>query len=150
MAPPVCQGVTVSPVCPPSAFCAFADWEFVARFTDGINGTGIRRVAVLKGNGTLSTSSAVGAGGENITVANYSASCCSGSVELAAVDGAGNVGRCLGRSGTSTVAPGVTALQTGTYPVTPVPVSTASHDLSRSRQLWITFIGFFLWGREIA
>lgn len=135
VAGPVCHVVSSSPSCPPAAFCALVRWEFVANFTDGINGTGIRQVTVRTGDGTLHTSSAVGAGGENITVATYSASCCSGSVELAAVDGAGNVGRCLGQSTTSTVAP-----------VTPSPVSTAGHNLSRSQQVWITCLGFFLWG----
>lgn len=142
VAQPVCRVVSSSPSCPPSPSCAFVRWEFIANFTDGINGTGIKRVTIQKGNGTLHTSSAVGAGGENITVANYSAPCCPGSVELAAVDGAGNVGRCFGQSGTSTVAPGVTGV---TVLVTPAPVSNTGHNLSTSYLLWITFLGFFLW-----
>lgn len=140
---PVCRVVSSSPSCPPSPSCAFVRWEFIANFTDGINGTGIRKVVVRKGNGTLHTSSAVGAGGENITAANYSAPCCSGGVELAAVDGAGNVGRCFGESSTSTVAAEVTGV---TVLVTPGPVSNAGHNLSRSHPKWMTFLGFFLWG----
>lgn len=137
VARPVCHVVSSSPSCP-SACCAFFHWEFMANFTDGIKGTGIRRVTVRKGNGALHTSSALGAGGENITVATYSASCCSGSVELAAVDGAGNVGRCLGWS--STVAPGATGATVAGS------VSTAGHNLSAFQQLWRMFSGFFLWG----
>lgn len=44
--------------------------------------------------GTFNTTSVIGDGGVNVTLAFYSASCCSGVMELVAVDGAGNVGIC--------------------------------------------------------
>lgn len=135
---PVCHVSSLGNCHATSANCASARWLLIANFTDGINGTGIRRVTVQKGNGTLNTSSAVGAGGENITVAVYSASCCSDSVELAAADQAGNVGRCVIRAGqistTNTVAP-----------VTSAPISTAGHNLSRSPWFWMAVSAFFLW-----
>lgn len=139
---PVCHVSSLGSCHASSANCASARWEFIANFTDGINGTGIRRVSVQKGNGTLNTSSAVGAGGENITVAVYSASCCSDSVELAAADRAGNVGRCVVRAGqtstTNTVAPVTSAPTSG-------PTSTAGHNLGRAPWFWMTVSAFFLW-----
>uniref|UniRef100_A0A3B4U9U7 von Willebrand factor A domain-containing protein 7-like n=1 Tax=Seriola dumerili TaxID=41447 RepID=A0A3B4U9U7_SERDU len=91
---PVCQEVSTSTSCPSSSsLCASSQWEFIANLTDGINGTGIESITVRQGNGTLNTSTVAGAEGENITVATYSASCCSQNVELAVVDKVGNVGR---------------------------------------------------------
>lgn len=72
--------------------CASSQWELIANFTDGINGTGIDRVTIRQGNGTLNITTAIGAGGDNITVVTYTASCCSHIVELTALDGVGNVG----------------------------------------------------------
>ncbi|TMS23924.1 von Willebrand factor A domain-containing protein 7 [Larimichthys crocea] len=84
---PVCQVVSSSTNCPSSSsLCASSQWEFIANLTDGINGTGIESITIRQGNGTLNTSTVVGTGGENITVATYIASCCSQNVELAAVD----------------------------------------------------------------
>ncbi|XP_029949230.1 von Willebrand factor A domain-containing protein 7-like [Salarias fasciatus] len=92
---PVCQVVSTTGICPASSsLCATTQWEFIAKLTDGINGTGIVTVSLRQGNGILNTSMEVGPGGENITVVTYSSSCCSQSVEVAAVDGVGNVGRC--------------------------------------------------------
>ncbi|GLD60771.1 von Willebrand factor A domain-containing protein 7-like protein [Lates japonicus] len=84
---PVCQVVSTSTSClSSSSLCASSQWEFVANLTDGVNGTGIESITVRQGNGTLNTSTVAGASGENITVATYSASCCSQNVELVAVD----------------------------------------------------------------
>ncbi|PWA19365.1 hypothetical protein CCH79_00018337, partial [Gambusia affinis] len=92
---PVCQVDRMSGVCPASPLlCASVQWELVVNFTDGINGTGIETISLRQGNGTFSTSNVVGVGGENITVVSYSSTCCSQSVQLAAVDRVGNVGIC--------------------------------------------------------
>nr|XP_020496296.1 LOW QUALITY PROTEIN: von Willebrand factor A domain-containing protein 7-like [Labrus bergylta] len=143
---PVCQEVSTSGICPSSAaLCATSQWEFIANLTDGINGTGVDSITIRKGNGTLNTSSATGAGGENVTVVNYSASCCSQNVELNAVDREGNVGTCVGqaRATAITAAPVTTAAS-----VTPAAVSTTSsrgHTLSTSHCLLICVVVSLLW-----
>ena len=71
--PPQCQAVTVSASnCP--VVCSHGDaiWELSANVTDG-NGTGVDRVTLRLGNGTLNTSTATGAGGENVTVMAHGA-----------------------------------------------------------------------------
>ncbi|XP_078146731.1 von Willebrand factor A domain-containing protein 7 [Centroberyx gerrardi] len=138
---PVCQVISISATCPSSSsLCASSQWEFSANLTDGINGTGIESLTVRQGNGTLNTSAAVGAGGENVTVATYSASCCSQNVELVAVDAAGNVGTCAGQAkatATTSAAPvTVTAMNT---------TSTGGHTLTISQSLWISVVVALLW-----
>ncbi|KAM6986817.1 von Willebrand factor A domain-containing protein 7-like [Aplochiton taeniatus] len=59
----------------------------------------LRSVRLRQGNGTLNTSTVVGAHGYSLTLVSYSASCCSPDVELVAVDRVGNVGSCLAPSG---------------------------------------------------
>ncbi|XP_044046814.1 von Willebrand factor A domain-containing protein 7-like [Siniperca chuatsi] len=136
---PVCQVVSTSTSCPASSsLCASSQWEFIANLTDGINGTGIESITIRKGNGTLNTSTVAGAGGENITVVTFSASCCSQNVELAAVDRVGNVGTCVRQAGESTTA----------APVTTAPVgitSTGRHTLSISQCLWFSVAVSLLW-----
>ncbi|XP_029949228.1 von Willebrand factor A domain-containing protein 7-like [Salarias fasciatus] len=113
---PVCQIVNITGICPASSsLCATTQWEFIAKLTDGINGTGIVTVSLRQGNGILNTSMEVGPGGENITVVTYSSSCCSQSVEVAAVDGVGNVGRCVGQAMAMTT-PAPTATTASTTP----------------------------------
>ncbi|XP_070777457.1 von Willebrand factor A domain-containing protein 7-like [Enoplosus armatus] len=139
LAGPVCQVVNISGICPASSsLCASSQWEFIAYLTDGINGTGIASTTIRQGNGTLNTSTVAGAGGENITVATYSASCCSQNIVLAAVDRVGNVGTCVGWA---------RALTTPA-PTTTTPVNTAStggHTLSTSHCLWISVVVSLLW-----
>ncbi|XP_054634996.1 von Willebrand factor A domain-containing protein 7 [Dunckerocampus dactyliophorus] len=108
---PLCQEVSTSTNCPSSSsLCDSSQWEFVANVTDGVNGTGIESVTIREGNGTLNTSTVVGPGGENVTVASYKASCCAYRVQLSAVDNVGNVGFCVGQAKQSTtVAPVTTA-----------------------------------------
>lgn len=135
---PVCQVVSISTDCPSSSssLCASSEWTFIANLTDGINGTGIESITIRQGNGTLNTSTVVGAGGENITVATYNASCCSQTVELAAVDGVGNVGTCVGQVRQPSTAAPVTT-------VTPAAVSTTStggHTLSLTYYLWTSVV----------
>ncbi|XP_008274830.1 von Willebrand factor A domain-containing protein 7-like [Stegastes partitus] len=134
---PVCQVVSTSENCPSSSsLCSSAQWEFIANFTDGINGTGIESITVRQGNGTLNTSTVSGAGGENITVVTYSASCCSPNVELTAVDVVGNVGTCVGQARESTtVAPVTTATTT----------STGGRALTTSYFVWISVVVSVIW-----
>lgn len=136
---PVCQEVSSSSNCPSSSsLCASSQWEFIANFTDGVNGTGIESVTIRQGNGTLNTTTVAGAGGENITVATYSASCCSQNVELTAVDKVGNVGTCVGQvKQSSTAAPVITAAVNTT--------STGGLTLSMSQSLWICAAVSLLW-----
>lgn len=134
---PTCQSSSTS--CPSSSSpCSSSQWQFTANVTDGINGTGIDGITVRAGNGTLNTSTVVGSGGENITVATYSASCCSQNVELTAVDKVGNVGTCVGQAkALATAAPVTTAAVNTT--------STGGHALSISHCLWISVAVSLLW-----
>ncbi|XP_008274829.1 von Willebrand factor A domain-containing protein 7-like [Stegastes partitus] len=121
---PVCQDTNVSGDCTSSpSLCAISSWDFSTVFTDGVNGTGIASITLRQGNGTLNTSTVTGAGGENITVVTYSASCCSPNVDLAAVDRVGNVGTCGGRARVLTTASPMT---TTTPLITTTPVSTTT------------------------
>ncbi|XP_056092826.1 von Willebrand factor A domain-containing protein 7-like [Rhinichthys klamathensis goyatoka] len=88
---PVCEIISVNANC--SSNCSLSSWELSANLTDG-NGTGIVSVTLRQGLGTLNTSTPLGDGGVNVTLAFYSASCCSEVMELVAVDRAGNVGVC--------------------------------------------------------
>lgn len=135
---PLCQVVHSSTNCPSSSsLCASSHWQFIANLTDGINGTGIESVTVHQGNGTLNTSTVVGAGGENITVATYSASCCSQKVELAAVDTVGNAVLCVGKAGQSIAASTMS-------PAAVSKTSTVVH-LGILHYLWISVAVISLW-----
>lgn len=61
--------------------------------TDGAEGTGVDRVSLKQGNGTMNTS--LDSGNENITLVSYSASCCAPDMELLVVDRVENVGSCF-------------------------------------------------------
>ncbi|XP_030217013.1 von Willebrand factor A domain-containing protein 7 [Gadus morhua] len=68
------------------------DWAVVVDVADA---SGVGRLALLQGNGTLSSAVVgLGAGGQNASRVTYRASCCSPEAELLAVDGVGNVGSC--------------------------------------------------------
>ncbi len=67
-------------------------WELSVQVTDGAEGTGIDRVSLKQGNGTMNTNLATG--NKNITV-SYTSSCCSPDVDLLVVDRVGNVGSCF-------------------------------------------------------
>ncbi|XP_070683883.1 von Willebrand factor A domain-containing protein 7-like [Pempheris klunzingeri] len=140
---PVCQVVSTSTNCfTSSLLCSSSQWKFIVNLTDGINGTGIESVTIRQGNGTLNTSTVAGAGGENITVATYSASCCSQNVQLAAVDKVGNVGTCEGQA---------RALVTTIRPVTTAAVNTTSsggHTLSISHCFWISVVVSLIWKQK--
>ncbi|TNN54197.1 von Willebrand factor A domain-containing protein 7 [Liparis tanakae] len=135
---PVCQ-VGSSTMCPSSSsLCTSSRWEFMANLTDGINGTGIESVSIRQGNGTLNTSTVAGAGGENITVVTYNASCCAQKAELTAVDKVGNVGTCVAQARASTTAAPVTTAAAAT-------TSTGGHTHSMSHYLWICVVVSLLW-----
>jgi len=136
---PTCREVSTSANCPSSSsLCATSQWEFIANFTDGINGTGIESISIRQGNGTLNTSTVVETGGENVTVVTYSAFCCSPNVELVAVDRVGNLGRCVGQVRQPTTAAPVTTAAGGT-------TSSRGHTLSITHTLWISVAVSVLW-----
>ncbi|KAM8740973.1 von Willebrand factor A domain-containing protein 7-like [Acanthopagrus schlegelii] len=87
---PMCELLSLQSNCTEN--CSLSTWTVSVQVTDGANGTGIDRVSLRQGNGTMNTSLA--AGNENITLVSYTASCCSPDVELLVVDGVGNVGTC--------------------------------------------------------
>ncbi|XP_034450362.1 von Willebrand factor A domain-containing protein 7-like isoform X1 [Hippoglossus hippoglossus] len=143
---PVCQVVSTSTNCTSSSsLCSSSHWEFIANFTDGVNGTGIDSITVRQGNGTLNTSTVAGAGGENFTVVTYSASCCAQNVVLAAVDNVGNVGKCVGQVRESTTATPAVVEAANTTTAAVTTTSTGGHTLSMSRCLWITAAVYLLW-----
>lgn len=89
--PPVCEVVSVKTHrCPEDmSQCESHQWELKANVTDG-KGTGIKSISKLKGDGVLSHTSL----SSPVVQANYTASCCSPSVEFVAVDKVGNEGKC--------------------------------------------------------
>lgn len=89
--PPVCEVVSVKAHnCPKNVSqCESHQWELKAKLTDG-EGTGIKSISKLMGDGVLSHSSL----SSPVVQANYTASCCSPSVEFIAEDKVGNEGKC--------------------------------------------------------
>lgn len=88
---PLCKVISVlADDCPQDVSqCKPFQWELSANLTDG-NGTGIKRISLRQGGGTLTYTSL----SSPIIQANYNASCCSQIVEFIAVDKVGNVGKC--------------------------------------------------------
>ncbi|XP_029009131.1 von Willebrand factor A domain-containing protein 7 [Betta splendens] len=88
---PVCKmGTVMASNCPKVlSNCKGFQWQFTANITDG-NGTGIERVSLFQGNGTLSFSSLPAPD----VYLSYNASCCSQIAEIVALDIVGNVGKC--------------------------------------------------------
>ncbi|XP_077574936.1 von Willebrand factor A domain-containing protein 7-like [Stigmatopora nigra] len=129
--PPVCTLARLVEDCPiNSSRCDLFQWTYVAQVTDNVNGTsvngtGVSRVIIRQGNGTLSTTSTVGLDGVNVTMVSYRASCCADTVELAVVDNAGNVGSCIGRANDVTPP---TCLVLGNTSTCPPPSSCNSSD----------------------
>lgn len=140
---PVCQVVNTSTCDSTSLLCASSQWEFIANFTDGINGTGIESVTISQGNGTLNMSTVVEAGGENITLVTYTASCCSPIVGLTAVDSVGNVGTCVGQARVLTTPPPTTITPVTTSAVQ--TTSTGGYTLNISTIVWLTVVFSVLW-----
>lgn len=139
---PVCQEVSNSANCSTSSsLCSSGRWEFVANFTDGVNGTGVASVDLRQGSGTLNASTVAG-DGQNVTVVTYSASCCSPAVQLVAVDGVGNAAACTFRASTTEVS---TEAPTAA-PVTEAMTTSAAHTWATLESLWIS-AALFLLGR---
>uniref|UniRef100_A0A665WKR4 VWFA domain-containing protein n=1 Tax=Echeneis naucrates TaxID=173247 RepID=A0A665WKR4_ECHNA len=88
--PPVCELISLSNC---TGNCSLSMWELSVQVTDGTNGTGIDRIELRQGDGTMNIS--VAAGNENMTLVSYNASCCSPAVELVVIDHVGNVGFCF-------------------------------------------------------
>ncbi|KAK2882028.1 hypothetical protein Q8A73_022538 [Channa argus] len=88
---PVCQLLSLQSNC--SDNCSLSMWELSVQVTDGAGGTGIDRVRLTQGNGTLNASQAEGH--DNVMLVSYNASCCSPDAELVVVDRVGNVGSCF-------------------------------------------------------
>lgn len=110
-------------------------WELSVQVTDGAEGTGIDRITLKQGNGTVSTSLAtsnstmntsLAAGNMNITLVSYNASCCSPDVDLLVVDRVGNVGSCfysIRRTATNNSSQVNTTSSPQTTPETPTPTA---------------------------
>uniref|UniRef100_W5KED4 von Willebrand factor A domain containing 11 n=1 Tax=Astyanax mexicanus TaxID=7994 RepID=W5KED4_ASTMX len=142
--PPVCEIVSVNANC--SGNCSLSWWDLSANITDR-NGSGIQRVEVSQGLGTLNTSTVLD-GGVNVTLVFYAASCCSPQVELVVVDSAGNVGSCS-RSVTvevsTTTSPTSTPANTTTTTTATASLDTVTNGAERHPSLpvflWFT-VGF--------
>ncbi|XP_053703540.1 von Willebrand factor A domain-containing protein 7-like [Synchiropus splendidus] len=88
--PPVCQLISLQTNC--SLNVSAPRWAVSVRVSDGDDGTGVERVSLRQGNGTLSTRLDPGDG--NVTLADYQAACSDAEAELLLVDRVGNVGSC--------------------------------------------------------
>ncbi|XP_008301485.1 putative uncharacterized protein YIL169C, partial [Stegastes partitus] len=87
---PVCERLSLQSNC--SENCSLSSWSVSLRVSDGADGTGVDRVILRQGNGTMSTS--LSPGNENVTLVSYNSSCCSPEMQLQVVDQVGNVGSC--------------------------------------------------------
>lgn len=87
---PVCERLSLQSNC--SENCSLASWSVSVRVSDGADGTGVERVTLKQGNGTMNTS--LSPGNKNITLVSYNSSCCSPDMQIQLVDRVGNVGSC--------------------------------------------------------
>ncbi|CAL8363112.1 unnamed protein product [Lota lota] len=85
---PACTLIRLRGDC--SGDCSAAAWDLIVDVSDP---SGVGRVDLRRGNGSLSATG-VGAGGRPTARVSYAASCCAPDVELLAVDGVGNVAVC--------------------------------------------------------
>ncbi|XP_037835112.1 von Willebrand factor A domain-containing protein 7-like [Kryptolebias marmoratus] len=132
-AQPVCQLLSLQSNC--SDDCS-QSWELLLWVTDGVNGTGVDRISLQEGNGTLNISTAVG--NETMTLVSYNASCCSPDVRLVAVDQAGNVEFCS-YSVRAAVTPTVTPTITPTV-TTGIPTTAANTTSTSARAVQSVFL----------
>ncbi|XP_055060960.2 von Willebrand factor A domain-containing protein 7-like isoform X1 [Misgurnus anguillicaudatus] len=136
---PVCEKVSIKADCP--VVCSNASWELSANLNDG-NGTGIAKVFINIGNGSLSTSQLMSEDGTNVTVAFYNASCCSPEVQVVAVDGVGNVGKCF----TSIKKISVNTITTNTTVKPSVAATSSGGFVSFSKYIFLfILVVFFMW-----
>ncbi|XP_074528550.1 von Willebrand factor A domain-containing protein 7-like [Halichoeres trimaculatus] len=89
---PECQQLSIQSNCSDSVSCSQSSWTVFVRVTDGAEGTGVDRVTLIQGNGTLITNPA--ADNQNVTMVFYSSQCCSPDMELQVADKVGNEGTC--------------------------------------------------------
>ncbi|MBN3314752.1 VWA7 protein, partial [Atractosteus spatula] len=131
--PPVCNITSVTANC--TEDCSLKNWELSANLSDG-RGSGIQSVYSRLGNGSLSITRSLNTEGINVTVATYSATCCSPDVEIIAVDAVGNVGTCrhyIRTSEISTTRPSSPTTTTTTrFYSTNTTISVSSSTLSIS------------------
>uniref|UniRef100_H2ZVT1 Uncharacterized protein n=1 Tax=Latimeria chalumnae TaxID=7897 RepID=H2ZVT1_LATCH len=86
---PKCSIIAMNKNC--ATHCSIQQWHLTVEFQE--TGTGIERIYVRYGNGTLITKEAT-VMGTSVTQVNYTASCCTQDVEIIGVDKVGNVGKC--------------------------------------------------------
>ncbi|KAK0134882.1 von Willebrand factor A domain-containing protein 7 [Merluccius polli] len=135
---PLCRVISLTANC--TSVCSQSTWVVTANLTDA-NSTGIERISLQQGNGTLNTSTVLGPDGENVTLVMYTASCCSPDFELVAVDGAGNVGNCfrtIREPVGATVGPPVTSATTSSSTTNMSSSATASSQMLSSYYFWQT------------
>ncbi|XP_065121290.1 von Willebrand factor A domain-containing protein 7-like isoform X2 [Paramisgurnus dabryanus] len=138
---PVCERVRIKADCP--VVCSNASWELSANLTDG-NGTGIAKVFINIGNGSLSTSQLMSENGTNVTIAFYNASCCSQEVQIVTVDGVGNVGTCFTSIKKISVNP-TTAIPTTNTTLMPATNTTVKPSVAAmSSGGFVSFSKYFL------
>ncbi|XP_078028631.1 von Willebrand factor A domain-containing protein 7-like [Epinephelus lanceolatus] len=125
---PVCELLSLQSNC--SDNCVLSMWELSVQVTDGANGTGVDRITLRQGNGTLNTSLATD--NENITLVSYNASCCSPDVELVVVDRVGNVATCF-YSVRKTAATSSQAVTVATATNSPQPPTVAAVESLSNR-----------------
>ncbi|XP_031694999.1 von Willebrand factor A domain-containing protein 7-like, partial [Anarrhichthys ocellatus] len=65
--PPVCELLSLQSNC--SDICSLSMWELSVQVTDGAEGTGVERVSLRQGNGTMNTSLTAGSG--NMTAGTW-------------------------------------------------------------------------------
>nr|XP_014354546.1 PREDICTED: uncharacterized protein LOC102364600 [Latimeria chalumnae] len=87
---PKCSIIAMNKNC--ATHCSIQQWHLTVEFQE--TGTGIERIYVRYGNGTLITKEAT-VMGTSVTQVNYTASCCTQDVEIIGVDKVGNVGKCF-------------------------------------------------------
>lgn len=87
--PPVCEVLCIVKCV---RNCRAAPWHLLVMVSDGAEGTGVERVSLARGNGTLYLRPAPD--NQNVTLATYDALCKSPDVELLVVDNVGNVDTC--------------------------------------------------------
>ncbi|KAM9729384.1 von Willebrand factor A domain-containing protein 7-like isoform 1-T2 [Menidia menidia] len=120
---PSCQLISLQSNC--SDNCSQSMWELSVQVTDGAEGSGVDRISLREGSGTLNTSMA--AGSQNGTLVSYAASCCSPDVQLVVVDGVGNVATCR-----FSIRANVTPEETTMSPLDPTTANVTAEETTMS------------------
>ncbi|XP_029986618.1 von Willebrand factor A domain-containing protein 7-like isoform X1 [Sphaeramia orbicularis] len=117
--PPVCKLLTLQSNCSDGHNSSM--WALTLQVTDGINGTGVDRISLRQGNGTLNTT--LSPGDNNTIAVSYTAPCSSPTVELVVVDRVGNVDTCI-----------YSVIVTTKTPMTTKPLTTMSQSQTTTSQ----------------